>query len=358
MEQPLCSLIVVNYNGLRHLQGCFESLQKLDYPSELIDLIMVDNGSEDGSVEYVRQTFPTVRTVVNTANNFAKALNLGVAMAKGQYIGFLNNDVTVEPTWLEVLVNLLEVQKTVGGAGGKILFKNGRINSVGIRQLPNFYWEDVGFDEKDRGQYDTVREVEALCWAAVLFRRKCLSNTGPVDEDFVMYCEDVDFATRCRGLGWRLLYTPTALVYHEYRGSSHGTTLTEYFCNRNRFIYLAKHLPHIIPESIRTSQFFDKQEFDLLFDCMPITIKNLVQHHEPKTVKKVLSALCQELIPIYGSREVDKLLSRMQVILGHRKVTIGIYDHALHAIGGGQKYAATIATALQDEFEITLLQIS
>src|SRR5262245_51091882 len=116
MSRPVCSLIVVSYNGIGHIRSCFEALQRLTYPAEQLDLILVDNGSTDGTVEYVEMAFPGVRVFVNTANNFAKALNLGVAQAKGEYVGFLNNDIAVEPEWLDTLVSTLEAQSTAGAA--------------------------------------------------------------------------------------------------------------------------------------------------------------------------------------------------------------------------------------------------
>jgi O-antigen biosynthesis protein len=352
MKQPVCSLIVVNYNGLDHLKRCLTALHNLAYPCNDLDLILVDNGSQDGSIDSVSKTFPAVRTFVNTENNFAKALNLGVAQAKGQYIGFLHNDVTVESQWLNGLIALLNEHSSVGGAAGKILLKNGRINSVGYRQLPDFYFEDRGFDEEDHGQYDTISKVEWLSWIAVLFRKECLQDVGPVDEDFVMYFEDVDFAARCRARGWKFLYTPLAVAYHEFQGSSRGTNIPYYFCNRNRFLYLAKHVPAALPQSIITSHFFMNDHYDLIFDCLPITIKKLILHNDVSTVQKVLPKLSETLISLYGPEAVDRLIARMQVILGYRKMSLGIYDHALHLMGGGQKYVCTMASALQDQFDI------
>lgn len=184
-------MIVVNYNGLGHLRNCFTSLQSLVSSRARIELIMIDNGSTDESIAYVTKKFPAIRILANPENNYARALNLGIAAAQGEYVGFVNNDVTVDPGWLDELLAALDAQGAAA-AGGKILLKNGRINSVGIQPLPNFYWVDIGFNERDRGQYDTAREVEALCWASVLFRRESLDDVGAVDEDFVMYCEDVD----------------------------------------------------------------------------------------------------------------------------------------------------------------------
>ncbi|MCC3491976.1 MAG: glycosyltransferase [Microcoleus sp. PH2017_16_JOR_D_A] len=352
---PICSFIIVNYNGLRHTKDCLKSLQKLAYPESQLDLIVIDNCSQDDSVNALRQLFPKVRIFVNTANNFAKALNLGISEAKGQYIGFLNNDATLDSHWLEILVKRLETDNKVGAASGKLLFKDGRINSAGIQQLPNFYWQDVGFGEKDSGQYNTEREVEGLCWAAVLFRRECLEDVGPIDEDFVMYFEDVEFSKRCQKRDWKMLYTPAAIAHHEYRGSSKGSKLTEYFCNRNRFLYLAKHEPLQLVKSIHTSDFFSNKQYDLLFESLFFAIKKLLDYQKPEIVAAVLPQLTEKLAVIYSRMKVDRILPRLEVVRGDRKMSIAIYDHGLHFIGGGQKYVATIASLLQNEFDITFI---
>jgi GT2 family glycosyltransferase/glycosyltransferase involved in cell wall biosynthesis len=353
---PVCTLIVVNYNGLRHLPECLGALERLAYPKELLDLIMVDNGSSDGSIEYVDRFFPSVRVLVNDENNYARALNRGIAAAKGEYIGFVNNDLTVDAGWLQALVDLLEGNQAAGGAAGKILFKNGRINSVGHRALPDFYFEDVGFDEEDRGQYDAPRDIEVgLCGAAALYRKTCLEDVGLIDEDFVMYCEDVEYGARARRRGWKFLYSPTAIAHHEYRGSSRGTSLTEYYCNRNRFLYLAKHVPDALAPAVLTSHFYKRNQHDLLLECMPVTVKKLLEHQPAATVGRVLPALCETLVSLFGVTAVDQLLARLELVQGYRRMSMGIYDHALHVIGGGQKYMGTIAAALQDRFDITFI---
>ncbi|MEG4283243.1 glycosyltransferase [Microcoleus sp. A006_D1] len=352
---PICSLIIVNYNGLRHTKDCLKSLQKLAYPESQLDLIVIDNCSQDDSVNSLRELFPKVRIFVNTANNFAKALNLGIGEAKGQYIGLVNNDATLDSRWLEILVKQLETHQKVGATSGKLLFKDGRINSAGIKQLPNFYWQDIGFGEKDAGQYDTQREVAGLCWAAVLFRRECLEDVGGIDEDFVMYYEDVEFAKRCQKRGWKMLYTPAAIAHHEYRGSSKGSKLTEYFCNRNRFLYLAKHEPWELVKAIHTSDFFSNKQYDLLFESLFVAIKKLLDYQKPEIVATILPQLSEKLAVIYSRIEVDRILPRLQVVRGDRKMSIAIYDHGLHFIGGGQKYVATMASLLQNEFDITFI---
>lgn len=352
---PICSIIIVNYKGFRQTKDCLKSLEKLTYPAQQLDIIVIDNCSEDESVNSLRELFPQIRLFVNSENNFAKALNLGIKEAKGQYIGFLNNDATPDSQWLQILVKVLETNEKIGAASGKLLFKDGRINSVGIQQLTNFYWQDVGFGEKDLGQYDTEKEVEGLCWAAVLFRRECLADVGQIDEDFVMYFEDVEYAKRCQKRGWKMLYTPNAIAHHEYRGSSKGSKLTEYFCNRNRFLYLAKHEPLQLAAAIHTSDFFTHKQYDFLFESIFVAIKKLLDYQTPEIVATVLPQLSERLAVIYNRIKVDRILHRLQVIRGDRPMSIAIYDCGLHFIGGGQKYVATIAALLQDRFNITFI---
>jgi GT2 family glycosyltransferase len=355
MTRPVCSIVVVNYDGLRFLDDCLRALENLEYPRDLLDIIMVDNGSRDGSVPFVNERFPGIRTFVSETNSFARALNLGVRAAKGELIAFVNNDVTVAPTWLPELVASLADDARVGAVGGKLLLQDGRINSAGIRELPDFFWDDIGFEEEDRGQYDSPGERWGLCWAAVLFRRACLENVGPVDEDFVMYCEDVDFAKRCQLRGWTHVYRPRAVAHHAYAGSSAGRVLPEYFCNRNRFLYVAKHQPASLPHAVETSHFFAKGQHGRLLDAMLMAIKKLFDHQDATTLTTVLPRVCDTLVALYGARVVDRLLARLEVVLGYRKMSMAIYDHALHVIGGGQRYVATMAATLRDRFDITYI---
>lgn len=350
---PLCSLIIVHYNGISRVKSCLVSLEKLSYSN--VEVILIDNGSTDGSLEFIRESFPEVKIFINSENNFAKALNLGISLAKGNYIGFLNNDVVVDSEWLGFLVNKLETSPEIGVVGGKILLKDGRINSAGVQELPDFYWQDLGFGEKDIGQYETEMHVKGLCWAAVLFRRQCLENVGAVDDDFVMYFEDVEYCKRCLIKGWKLLYLPQAIVYHEFGASSRGNKLTEYFCNRNRFLYLAKHEPYFLAKAINTSVFFITKQYHFLLEALFFAIKKLREHHPQDVVDEVLPALREKMTVLYENNTVDRLLSRLDVISKKRKLSIGIYDHGLHFIGGGQKYVATLAETLQHQFDITFI---
>ncbi len=355
MEFPFCSIIVVNYNGKKYLDACLRSFEESHYPAERIEILLVDNGSNDGSELEAQARHPGIRLLRNPVNNFAAALNLGVSHARGRYIAFANNDLYADECWLEELVRVLESNPQAGCAGGKILFENGRINSVWHRSLPDFYWEDDGYNEEDRGQYDTEREVPGVCWAAALFRKACLDDVGPIDEDFVMYYEDVDTSQRCLQRGWKILYSPRATARHVFHGSSQGSRLAEYFSDRNRLLYVAKHHPEHLARAVQTSRFLAQHDEDSLYYNLPVVLKKLIELHLPDRVEQILQELCEVLSPIYGNLALDHLLARMEVILSYRKMSIGFYDRALQVIGGGQRYGCAIAAALQDKFDVTLM---
>lgn len=355
MQSPLCSILVVNYNGKKHLDSCLRSFEQLDYPAGRIEILLVDNGSVDNSDVEAQANHPRVRLIRNPVNGFAAALNLGISQAKGSYVALANNDVFVDPDWLPVLVKTLEQNSRAGCAGGKIFFKNGRLNSVGHKALPDFYWEDEGYDQEDCGQYDVQREVEGLCWAVTLFRRACLDDLGPIDEDYIFYYEDVDTSLRCRQRDWTILYSPEARAQHVFHGSAEGSLFTEFFCDRGRLIYVAKFHPEKLAAAVQTTRFLSRGDPESLYNTLTVIVKKLIEGHPVEVVEQVLEQLCDVLVPIYGALAVDHLMGRMQVILGHRKMSIGFYDQALHVIGGGQKYGCTMAAAIQRRFDVTLI---
>ena len=210
-QLPLVSIIIVNFNGKRFLGDLFSSLLNLEYPKDKIEIIMVDNLSSDDSVYFVQAHFPMVKIIHNDENNYTRALNLGIQSSKGNFIGFLNNDMVVDKRWLIELINIITSDRRIGCVGGKILFTNGFINSTGIMALENYYFEDRGFNEKDEGQYEKVEEVEGISGGSILYARECLEDIGLVDEDFVMYFEDVDMAYRCKKINGKLYMYPKAL---------------------------------------------------------------------------------------------------------------------------------------------------
>ena len=352
-DLPTCSAIVVTYNGRDYLDRCIGALLDLDYPP--IEILAIDNGSRDGSVDYLREQFPGVTVYENASNNFASAVQWGIDHSSGEFVALVNNDTQLDRQWLRVLAEYLRAKRSVGGVAGKICFPDGRIDSVGHVRLADHYWSDRGMGERDRGQYNQTEAVEGLCWAAALFRRECLDEVGEIDRQFVMYFEDVDYAERCRQAGWELHYVPEAIALHEGGASSQGSNLTDYFCNRNRFLFLAKHEPDQLLSAIETSGFLIRQRWDWLLEAMTMAWHKLMLHHDAATVDRLLPSLVDRVAELCGARGVDLALAKLSAIHSDRPLTIAIYDHALHTIGGGQRYITTLASVLQDRFAITFI---
>jgi hypothetical protein len=238
----LISVIVLNYNGRGFLNGCLTSLASQTYSD--FEVIVVDNGSRDGSPEYIEENYPWVRLAKNDENlGFAGGTNVGIRAAKGEFIITLNNDSRADSRFIEELIKPM-ADPEVGVCAAKMLFPDGRINSAGICISRSGAAWDRGMFEPDRGQYEFVEEVFGACAGAALYRREMLDEIGLFDEDFFLYLEDVDLAFRARLAGWKCLYVPGARVIHHHGGTAGvGSDLAVYYGNRNIVWYPIKDFP-------------------------------------------------------------------------------------------------------------------
>lgn len=296
-DTPRVSIIVANYNGAHLLETCLRSLQALDYPQPRYEILVVDNGSTDRSEALVRQSFTGVRWIAHSMNHYSRALNVGISLSFGDLVVFLNNDTVVDPQWLIELVMAMQRDPRIGACGGKILLMDGRINSAGHLALPDFYWVDRGVDEPDHGQYDSVEDVESLTGCAMLVRRRALDDVGWLDEDFVMYMEDVDLSYRLRQRGWRLSYVPTSLVRHVLHGTKNERS-SEEWTERNRLLFIAKHAPKQLGQALfgRGYWAYPRQpQPGMLLRIMPAVLDKLAKHHGIEKAHEVLRDVFEQL---------------------------------------------------------------
>lgn len=241
----LVSVIIVNYNGRVFLEKCISSLLVQSYPA--VEIVLVDNGSCDGSIEYVKKEFPSVKIIANRENlGFAKGNNIGIKAAKGKLIATVNNDTVVVSTWVEELVKAINSDENVGMCASKMLFmKNPElINSTGICISRSGACWDRGMFERDKGQYKSIEEVFGPCGGGAMYRKSMLDEIGLFDEDFFAYMEDADLAFRGRLAGWKCLYVPKAVVYHVHGGTGgYASDFTIYHGNRNIIWICFKNFP-------------------------------------------------------------------------------------------------------------------
>jgi GT2 family glycosyltransferase len=297
------SVIIPNWNGEELLGPCLESLYRQNFGD--FETILVDNGSRDGSIGFVREHFPQVKIIAFDENRgFSAAVNAGILAAEGRYIALLNNDTEVDRSWLQELVASLDRNPQVGSVASKVLFHSDpqSVNSAG----DEFSVFGVPYQRRwlrgDRDCFNEPQYVFSACGAAALYRRELFEKIGLFDEVFFAYQEDVDLGFRSQLAGYKCLYVPTAVVYHKYhQTSSKHASLWMHLRERNKYFVLVKNLP---------------AKFFLL--CLPLFL-----FHE---MFAFVQALRFSHVPVYFTarwdvwRHLPQLLESRRQIQNHRRV--------------------------------------
>jgi GT2 family glycosyltransferase len=243
MTMPTCSVIVVNWNGRHHLETCLTALRNQSFTD--FEVILVDNGSSDGSLELVRSSHPWVEILALPENRgFCGGNNEGIRRARGRYIALLNNDTEADKDWLRELVAALE-RDEAGFCASRILLFAERdvLDSAGDYFAVNGVAGKRGHGRK-AASYPKSEEVFGACAAAALYRRSMLEDIGLFDEDFFLIFEDADLSFRARSAGYRCLYVAEARVFHKTNASigTYSPTYVYYGQRNLEFVYL-KNMP-------------------------------------------------------------------------------------------------------------------
>lgn len=237
------SVVIVNWNLREDTIECLDSVFEMDYPA--IDVIVVDNGSADGSVERIRQSFPQVRQLANAQNlGFAAAANQGIdlALARGyDYILLLNNDTVAAPDMMERLVAAGEQQRQFGILSPRILYFDQPDRTW---QLASRWHTWLPMPVDIRQTDDTLLEADFVTGCGMLLRRALLQRVGKFDTRYFMYGEDVDLCARARRAGWRVAVVPEARLWHKVSASaSKASAEMHYWRTRNRLL-IHRHYRH------------------------------------------------------------------------------------------------------------------
>lgn len=243
MSNPLFSVVIPHWNGKQFLETCLNALRQQTY--DPIEVIIVDNASEDGSQAYIQENYPEMRLIELSENRgFTGACNVGMEAAQGDIISLLNNDTEVDSKWVESVVNAFQRNEDVGLVASKMLLFNQRdhIHTAGDGFTTDGQAFNRGVWQKDEGQFDTEEYVFGACGGSSAYRREVLDDIGLLDDDFFFLLEDVDLAWRAQLKGWRTLYTPHAIVYHHLSATGGGKTAS-FYAGRNTLILLIKDLP-------------------------------------------------------------------------------------------------------------------
>ncbi len=246
MKYPLVYISVLNWNGLHDTIECLDSLNKLDYPN--CKLVVVDNGSTDGSTDIISKNYPKVHLIQNKENlGFAKGNNVGIRHAlenNADYVWLLNNDTVVEQDTLLNMVTEAEKDPLTGIIGSKIYYFNSTKKILFAGAMINWsraISNHIGLNETDVGQYDYVKEIDRVSGCSMLVKREVCNSVGLLDENFFLYVEEVDWCVRARKVGFKCLFVPSSVVYHKASASipliGTWSKVFNYYNTRN-FLYL------------------------------------------------------------------------------------------------------------------------
>ncbi|MFH1009630.1 MAG: glycosyltransferase family 2 protein [bacterium] len=248
-QSPPVSVIVLNYNGLTFLPRCIETLRATRH--EPLEIIIADNASKDGSLEYLRKNFPEIKTVAFDTNwGYSGAYNRVAASAEGEFLVFLNFDVEVDPDWLGQPLELFEKDARLGACQPKLraLRDRNRFEYAGacggfldLYGYPFARGRVFDILEMDTGQYEDARECFWASGAALFVRKSAFLQVGGLDDSFFLHMEEIDFCWRLHLNGWKVCVAPRSIVYH-YSGAALSSErfLKIYYNQRNSLMMLLK----------------------------------------------------------------------------------------------------------------------
>jgi len=240
---PRVSVIIPTWNGWALLEPALESLERQTYRD--FEVIVVDNGSTDGTEEHLARRFPDVRLIRFPENRgFAPAVNAGISEGRGEFIVLMNNDTEAEPGWIGALVRALDEHPEVGSCASRMLdfYDRSRIDAAGDRL--GIMASQIGHGMPDGPEFDVPRYVLSACAGASAYRRSALDDVGLFDERFFAYMEDVDLGVRLQFAGYRCLYVPDAVIYH--KGSATASRIAGrrfYLLMRNSLFVFFQYMP-------------------------------------------------------------------------------------------------------------------
>ena len=238
------SVVLVNYRGADDTITCLRAFDDVDWPSDRLELIVVDNESGDGSADRIRAAVPSAHVVESGSNaGFAGGCNAGVAEATGEYVGFINNDARPDRDWVRAAVAVFEQDATIGSVACKVLDWDGALIDYVDGSLT---WFGMGYkrevEKPDSPAYDVAKDVLFGTGAAMFVRTDLYREVGGFDERFFMFYEDVDLGWRLNLLGHRVRYVPGSLAYHRHHVTmkKFGSFRESYLLERNALLTMYK----------------------------------------------------------------------------------------------------------------------
>ncbi len=249
---PKVSVVILNWNGLKHLKEFLPSVCKSTYPN--LEIIVADNASTDSSLEFVMSSYPEIKIIRNDGNHgFAGGYNKALEQVDSEYFILLNSDVAVQPDWIQPVITLMQSDPFIAAAQPKILsYKKpqefeyagaagGFLDMFGYPFCRGRIFDHV---EKDEGQYNDTAEIFWASGAALFIKKDKWIEAGGLDEDFFAHMEEIDLCWRLKNLGYKIMYCHQSIVYHLGGGTLNADNPFKTYLNfRNNLILIQKNLP-------------------------------------------------------------------------------------------------------------------
>jgi GT2 family glycosyltransferase/glycosyltransferase involved in cell wall biosynthesis len=242
-DEPIVTVVVVNYRGADDTIACLEGIEALEWPSSSLEVVVVDNASGGDDIARIRAAAPGVRVVESKRNlGFAGGCNLGARHGRGEHVAFVNNDARPDPDFLREAVTVLE-DRTVGAAAAKVVDWSGeKVDFVG--SALSWYGQafKIHVGAPDDGSHDDPRDVLFGTGSALVVRRSAFEEIGGFDERYFMFFEDVDLGWRLWLAGYRVRYAPRARVLHKHHASMSqlGAWREQFLLERNALFTIYK----------------------------------------------------------------------------------------------------------------------
>jgi GT2 family glycosyltransferase len=291
LSKPLVSVISINYNGLQETMEMIASLKKISYPN--IEIIIVDNDSKEDPTS-IKSSYPDVVLFRNPINEgFAGGNNRGMEIATGDYFVLLNNDTLVDPNFLEPLVERAQSDPTIGIICPKLVYFEDQsiIQYAGYTPINPITGRGhgIGFNEKDKGQYNTAQVTDRAHGAAMFIPRKAVEKTGLMAELYFLYYEEMDYCERIKRNGFTIWYEPGSRIIHkESMSVGKNSLMKTFYMSRNRLIYLRRNVPY--PLFLVTLAYY-------LLVAAPKNLLTHILHREFAHAKAYLQGLLWHLTP-------------------------------------------------------------
>ena len=241
MKEPLVSVIILNYKGLNDLKECFDSLNKIMYQN--IEIFLVDNNSQDKSVEIIRRRYNKIK-ILELKNNygFAKGNNLAMTHVNGKFVVLLNMDTVVDKDWLTELVKVAQSSNKIGIVGSKIYYYDDKKKIDFAGSYTDIYGNITNIGKKKMGCeiYNNQTKAFYICGASLMFKKEVYNKIGLFDPLYFMYYEDVDFCWRAWIYGYDVIYAPKSIIFHKIGHISKDVKIKYYFTEKNRLRTMLK----------------------------------------------------------------------------------------------------------------------